>query len=98
MDLRASRHYVADAMEFLLILSAMLSAITGAISGVRAPEPRLHHAAALQAEAPCATAAQQVVRLEMPGPSEGPRIAATFAPRAFGLEAAIPLYADRLIE
>jgi hypothetical protein len=98
MDLRDPRHYVAGAMEFLLILSAMLSAITGAISGVRAPEARLHHAAAIQAEAPCAEAAQQVVRLEMPGPSEGPRIAAIFAPRAFDLKAAIPLYADHLIE
>jgi hypothetical protein len=85
-------------MEFLLILSAMLSAITGAISGARAPEPRLHHAAAIQAEAPCAKAAQQAVRLEPPVPGEAPRIAAIFAPRAFGLKAAIPLYADRLIE
>lgn len=99
MDLGAPRHYVADAMEFLLILSAMLSAITGAISGgVRAPEARLHHAAAIQAEIPCAKAAQQAVQLEAPPPSEGPRIAAIFAPRAFGLEAAIPLYADRLVE
>jgi hypothetical protein len=85
-------------MEFLLILSAMLSAITGAISGVRAPEARLHHAASLQAEAPCAKAAQQAVRLEVPAPSEEPRIAAIVAPRAFDLKAAIPLYADRLIE
>ena len=98
MDLDGARHYVADAMEFLLILSAMLSAITGAISGVRAPEPRLHHAAAIQAEAPCAKAVQQAVRLEAPAPSEGPRIAAIFAPRAFDLKAAIPLYADHLIE
>jgi hypothetical protein len=98
MDLSDARHYVADAMEFLLILSAMLSAITGAISGVRAPEARLHHAAALQAEAPCAKVAPQAVRLAAPAPSEGPRIAAIFAPRAFDLEAAIPLYAVRLIE
>ena len=48
MDLGARRYYVAAAMNFLLILSALLSAVTGAFSGVRAPEPRPHHVAVAQ--------------------------------------------------
>ena len=85
-------------MEFLLILSAMLSAVTGAISGVRAPEARLHHAAAVQAEAPCLEQVRNVARREAPAVAAPPRIAATFAPPAFHLATSIPLYADRLIE
>lgn len=95
MDVRRSLHYVAGAMEFLLILSAMLSAVTGAFAGVRAPEPRLHHSAAVQAEAPCEQV-QQIDRREPP-PADLPRIAAIFAPPSFEF-ASIPLYADRLIE
>lgn len=98
MDLGAVRHYVAGAMEFLLILSAMLSAVTGAFSGVRAPEARPHHAAAVQAEAPCLKQVQNVARREAPAAAAMPRIAAIFAPPSFALTAAIPLYADRLIE
>ena len=42
-------------MEFLLSLFALLSAFTGAFTGVREAEPRAHHAAsvlAVAAEAP----------------------------------------------
>ena len=43
----APRHpEVSFDLEFLLILSALLSAATGALTGVRGPEARLHHAAA----------------------------------------------------
>jgi hypothetical protein len=84
-------------MEFLLILSAMLSAVTGAFAGVRAPEARLHHTAAVQAEAPCLEQAEQVARLELPARGAVPRIAAIFAPPGFEI-APIALYADRLIE
>jgi hypothetical protein len=96
MDVGRSLHYVAGAMEFLLILSAMLSAVTGAFAGVRAPEPRLHHAAVVEAQAPCLEQVQQVARREAPA-RDLPRIAAIFAPPSFEI-AAIPLYADRLIE
>lgn len=98
MDLGARRHYVARAMEFLLILSAMLSAVTGAFAGVRAPEPRPHHAAAVQAEAPCLKQVQRVAPLQAPAANEVPRIAVVFAAPWFDIKAAIPLYADRLIE
>jgi hypothetical protein len=88
------------AMEFLLILSAMLSAVTGAFGGARAPEARLHHetqAEAIQAAAPATLAVAPVsdLRAELPVPP--PRAAPSALP-LFSLAAAIPLYADRLIE
>jgi hypothetical protein len=98
MDLRGLRHYVAPAMEFLLILSAILSAVTGAVTGVRAPEARLHHAAAVQAEAPPAGQTVRVAKIEARIPDAAPRASAVFFARAFALPAAIPLYASRLIE
>lgn len=85
-------------MELLLILSAMLSAVTGAFSGVRAPDARPHHAAAVQVEAPCVEQVQRVARLQAPAASFAPRIRAIFTAPRFDLKATIPLYADRLIE
>jgi hypothetical protein len=85
-------------MELLLILSAMLSAVTGAFSGVRAPDARPHHAAAVQVEAPCVEQVQRVARLQVPVANEAPRIRAIFALPRVSFKAAIPLYADRLIE
>jgi uncharacterized membrane protein YgdD (TMEM256/DUF423 family) len=87
-------------MEFLLILSAMLSAITGAFGGVRAPEARLHHetqAESVQAATPAALAAAPVALVRVAVPVVRPRLAYAAAP-AFRLAASIPLYADRLIE
>lgn len=51
-------------MELLLILSALLSALTGAAASGRVPEVRLHHAAASVAQAAVAatTAERRVVR------------------------------------
>lgn len=99
MDLGARRHYVAPAMEFLLILSAMLSAVTGAFTGARAPEPRLHHQAA-QVVAVAEPSAVTAVRAE--------RIAAALLPidapaalpefRPFALAVPAPLFAVRLLE
>ena len=85
-------------MELLLILSAMLSAVTGAFAGVRAPDARPHHAAAIQAEAPCLEQVQKIAQLQAPVAREAPRIRAIFLAPRFDLKAAIALYADRLIE
>jgi hypothetical protein len=97
MDVRPARHYVAPAMELLLILSAMLSAVTGAFTGARAAEPRPFHAAQVQAEAPGAEVAVEAARLPLALPEARP-IAALVAPATFDPAAPIPLYADRLIE
>jgi hypothetical protein len=97
MDLRPPRHYVAGAMELLLILSAMLSAVTGAVGGARAPEARLHAAVAAEARAmPSATvAAPAIQQVAVRHAIDRRAPAALPVPRP---AAAIPLYADRLIE
>jgi hypothetical protein len=84
-------------MEFLLILSAMLSAVTGAISGARAPEARPHHAQAVQILAPVRREAARSVAAVVP--RAAPVVAQAYvALPHFALAASIPLYADRLIE
>jgi hypothetical protein len=98
MDLRPPRHYVPPAMNFLLILSALLSAVTGVFSGARAPEARPQHVAMARAEAPCADRLVQVARLRLPAVETRRRVAAIFASAAFDLPRAMPAYADRLIE
>jgi hypothetical protein len=85
-------------MNFLLILSAMLSAVTGAFSGVRAPEARPHHMAVARAETASPDRMVRVARMEVPVSNDAPGASATFAAPAFDLKAAIPVYADRLIE
>ena len=116
MDVRRARPYVAArrrricalshpevsiGLEFLLILSALLSAATGALTGARAPETRLHHAAAAletaEAVAPRPADEAQAVA----------RVAALFdiatlgtpvADLALDLAAAAPLETIRLLE
>ena len=98
MDLGAPRHYVAPAMEFLLILSALLSAVTGAISGARAPEARIHQAEASLAAASAAPAAREQAAIAAVLPDLLPRAQVIPALPVFALAASVPLYADRLIE
>jgi hypothetical protein len=86
-------------MSFLLVLSAVLNALTGAFTGSRAPEPGLHQAAPAQVAAAVEQAEQAVaptIRLAQPPPKlpdGAPVRAETPAPPA-----AAPLETDRLIE
>jgi hypothetical protein len=100
MDLGAPRHYVAPAMEFLLVLSALLSAVTGAFTGARPHEARLHHAAPAQSVAvaePAAKVAVPAARIAVTAPPVPARAIADARPVA-APPASVPLYADRLIE
>jgi hypothetical protein len=85
-------------MNFLLILSAMLSAVTGAFAGVRAPEARPHHIAAARAETPSPDRVAKAARAQVPVANAAPGAASVFAAPAFDLPAPIPAYTDRLIE
>ena len=84
-------------MELLLILSAMLSAVTAAFSGVRGPEARVHQAeAAVQV---AAAVVKEVAGQAVPSrPEDAPPTSDVEALPLFALAAAVPLYADRLIE
>jgi hypothetical protein len=92
---------VSFGLEFLLILSALLSAATGALTGARAPEARLHHAAA----------ALETAEAVAPRPADEARavqafvfafdiasLAAPVAGAALDLAAAAPLETVRLLE
>lgn len=99
MDLGAPGHYVARAMEFLLILSAMLSAVTGAFTGARAPEARLHHQAAqiVAVAEPSAETAVVAERVAAALPAIG-ALEAPPALSAFAIAAPAALLTVRLIE
>ncbi len=93
---------VSAALELLLILSALLSAVTGAFTGVRAPEVRAQHAAAAletaEMAAPCAVSPARAV------PAASPEMAALGLPAAlpklpaFALTLSAPLETIRLLE
>ena len=86
-------------MELLLILSAMLSAVTGAFSGTRGPEGRIHEAeTTIGARLVVAAAEEVAVEAGVPVPQDAP-LSTEVAPLPdFALADPVPLYADRLIE
>ena len=86
-------------MEWLLILSAMLSAVTGAFSGVREPEARPTQSEAAVATQQVVAVAEQAATLALPVLPAAAPLSTEVAPLPrFALAASIPLYADRLIE
>ena len=116
MDLWTSRPYVAArgrrdggtlhpevsfGLEFLLILSALLSAATGVLTGARAPEARQHHAvAALEAAdavAPCPAEEVKAART-LAFALDFASLAAPFAGEALDLALRAPLETVRLLE
>jgi len=96
MDVRARRHYVPNAMSFLLVLSAVLSAVTGAFGGVRAPETASHQQAQV---ATTAEAVEQVVAFVARADDAAPfALSPHAAPAVEAAPAAAPIETDRLIE
>ena len=86
-------------MELLLILSAVLSVVTGAFSGVRGPEARIHQAeATVGAQVVVSTVEEQATSLVFARPEELGFTVEVLPLGLFRLAAAFPLYADRLIE
>ena len=86
-------------MELLLILSAMLSAVTGAFSGVRGPEAGLHQAeAAIGAQVAAAAVEQHAAAPQSARPADAPPSNEVLPLPGFALVAALPLDAVRLIE
>jgi hypothetical protein len=86
-------------MEFLMILSALLSAVTGAFAGNRTAEARLHQPAAAQSVAmaqPVAVAAVPAIRPVQEIPAQTQHVAPAEAPSA-PLPSA-PVETDRLLE
>jgi hypothetical protein len=86
-------------MELLLILSAMLSAVTGAFAGVREPEARVHQAeAAVGAKLAAIVVQAQAPRALAMRPANVAPVPRIRALSEDPIPAAAPLYADRLIE
>ena len=116
MDLRGRRPYVAPLgrrqgarsypevslrLEFLLILSALLSAATGALTGARAPETRQHHAvAAIEvADSLAPRPVDEVRAVRIPSFAlDFSSLAAPVAAAALDLAASAPLETVRLLE
>ena len=89
-------------LEFLLILSALLSAVTGAFTGTRAPEPRPHHAVAsletAEAAAPRAVAPARIAAIFRSAVRYAGLPKMLPAGTAFALAHPAPLETIRLIE
>jgi len=86
-------------MELLLILSAMLSAVTGAFTGVPGLDARIPQAeAAVGAQAVAAVVERRAAPLAADRPADAPPATELPALPGFALAALNPLYAVRLIE
>jgi hypothetical protein len=86
-------------MEFLMILSALLSAVTGAFAGPRPEEARLHQPAPAQSvavAAPSVRIAIPAVRPVQAIPAQPARAVA--APVTAAPPSSAPIRTDRLIE
>lgn len=96
MDVGGPRPYVTGAMSFLLVLSAVFNALTGAFVGARPAEPVAQQQAATTAVLAEAVETRAVPTTHDATPavvSEAPTVAETPAPPA-----APPLETDRLLE
>ena len=90
---------MSAAMEWLLTLFAMLSAVSGALNGVRGDETQLHRAeAASPVQVAAAVAQAAVVQVAPVIPANLPPAAGVEALPDLPRIAAIPLYVDRLRE
>lgn len=90
---------MSHAVELLLTLFAMLSAVTGAFSGVPEGEARMHQAESQTAARATIAVAQEAVQpITTIIPSNALPSTGVPALRLFAIAAAIPLYADRRIE
>ena len=86
-------------MELLLILSAMLSAVTGAFSGVGGPEARLHQAeASIGTQIAVRAVEKQVAEARPARPAAAPPSTEVPPLPAFAIAPAAPLYVDRPLE
>ena len=99
---RAPRPIASIDLELLLIFSALLGSLTGALTGARAPEQRLHHAAAaLESVAAEPTRSARPARI-VAVPAEAPVVARPRhkapAGRAFALSLPAALETIRLLE
>lgn len=100
MDVRASRYYVAGAMELILAFLSLLTAATGALTGARAPEAGVQQAAqvdTIRTLAPRIVRTARAVVAQTAVAPAAPRRLAEALP-AFALAPAAPLDAVRLIE